>query len=112
MSKFKSVRVVVDGQRFDSQKEAARGFDLKIMQKAGMISELRFQVPFVLQESFIHDGKKEQDICYVADATYMENDKYIVEDTKSEHTRKNDLYRVKRKLLLFRYPDITFREYL
>jgi len=97
---------------YDSRKEAARACELMMMEKAGVISDLKFQVPFLLQTAFIHDDKKYRKIEYFADATYYENGQYIVEDTKSPATKKNKEYRIKKKLLLFQYPDITFRENL
>lgn len=109
-SKYHSQKVIINGQKFDSKKEAKRGFDLQLLEKAGKIAGLQFQVPFVLQESFKINGKTERAITYVADAVYFENGKMVVEDTKSDMTRKLPVYRMKRKMLLFRYRDITFRE--
>ena len=48
MSKYKAIKTTVDGIRFDSKKEAARYEVLKVMQKSGVIENLRMQVPFVL----------------------------------------------------------------
>lgn len=81
-----------------------------MLERAGVISDLRFQVPFVLQDGFIRDGVKLRAIEYVADAVYVENGSTIVEDTKSAITQKKESYRLKKKLFLYRYPDLTFRE--
>lgn len=109
-TKYRAQKIVIDGVKYDSKKEAARASELRMLEKAGMISDLRFQVPFVLQDGFRHNGKAELPIKYVADAVYVEKGKKIVEDTKSQITQKNPVYRLKRKLLLFRYPEINFRE--
>ncbi|MFA5658743.1 MAG: DUF1064 domain-containing protein [Oscillospiraceae bacterium] len=111
-NKYHAVKTEIDGIVYDSRKEAVRASELKIMEKAGIISDLKFQIPFLLQSDFIHDGKKYRKIEYFADATYYENGKYIVEDTKSPATRKNKEYRIKKKMLLFWHPDIIFRENL
>ena len=109
--KYNATKVVIDGVRYDSKKEGRRACELRMLEKAGVISGLKFQVPFLLQDGFRYNGKAERAIKYVADATYTENGKHIVEDTKSPGTRLNRVYQMKRKMLLFRYPEIMFREY-
>ena len=109
-SKYGAVKVEIDGTKYDSRKEARRGEELKMLARAGFISDLRFQVKFTLQDGFTRDGKKILAIEYVADAVYVEDGKTIVEDTKSAITQKKESYRLKKKLFLYRYPDLTFRE--
>lgn len=48
MSKYHAQKTVVNGIAFDSKKEASRYIQLSMMQKAGMIDDLRLQVPFIL----------------------------------------------------------------
>jgi hypothetical protein len=70
--------------------EAARYGALKIIQAAGLISELRLQVPYVITVN----GKK---ICrYIADFVYIENGKEVVEDVKG---MKTPVYNLKKKLM-------------
>ncbi len=84
-----------------------------MLEHAGVISDLRFQVHFLLQEAFTtKDGKKIRSIEYIADAVYIKNGLTIVEDTKSVITQKKDSYRLKKKLLLYKYPEIIFTENL
>lgn len=92
---------------YDSAKEAKRAFDLMMLEKAGRISELQEQVTFILQDKFKRDGKTERAITYVADFVYMQDGNKIVEDVKGF---KTDVYKIKRKMLLFNYPDIVFIE--
>ena len=47
-SKYNSRKVAVDGIAFDSVKEARRYKQLKLLQLAGEITDLRMQVPFEL----------------------------------------------------------------
>lgn len=81
-----------------------------MLEKAGIISSLHFQVPFELQPSFKRDGKTIRKIEYVADAVYVEKGLTIVEDTKSRPTAAKAEYRIKKKLFLYKYPEYTFRE--
>lgn len=75
-SKFRNTPTTVDGVRFASQREAARWGELVMMQRAGVISELKRQVRFALEVNGVLIGH------YTADAVYMENGVLVVEDTK------------------------------
>lgn len=90
--KYGNQPTVVDGVRFDSKAEANRWGNLQLMQAAGEISNLKRQVRFEIHVGGYH-------ICdYIADATYVRDGQYVVEDTKSKATR-TPVYRLKRKLM-------------
>ena len=92
-TKYGSRATVVDGVRFDSAKEARRWGELELMAAAGLIRNLRRQVPYEI----VVNGDK---VCtYIADAVYETADLTIVEDVKSVFTRKNPVYRLKKKLM-------------
>jgi len=105
--KYNAKKVIVDGIKFDSGKEAERYLELKLLEKKGIISNLILQPKFLLQESFEYKGKKERAIFYIADFEYIQNGKRIVEDVKGV---KTDVYKLKRKLFLKKYPRVEFRE--
>ena len=44
--KYHNKKTEIDGIVFDSRKEALRWHELKLMENAGLISDLRRQVPF------------------------------------------------------------------
>ena len=111
-NKYKNVIVNYDGIKFDSKKERNRYIELKRLEKFGVIKNLQRQVPFLLIDTIRYNGKTYRKTYYYADFTYIENDKLIVEDVKSEITKKDGVYRLKIKLLLDRYKDIEFREKL
>lgn len=109
MSKYKSKKTVVDGQKFDSKKEAARYQELLLLEKAGVIKNLSRQVKFVLIPSQRDEatGKVvERECSYKADFVYEEDGKTVVEDVKGFRTKE---YIIKRKLLLWQY-GIRIRE--
>lgn len=86
---------------YDSRKEHRRANELRLMQRAGLISNLREQVSYELipaQRS--GTGKLLERSCrYVADFVYTDKDgNTVVEDTKGVRT---DVYRIKRKLMLY-----------
>jgi hypothetical protein len=88
---------------YDSRKEHRRANELRLMQRAGLISNLREQVPYeLIPTQRGADGKVIERACsYIADFVYDTKDgKHIVEDTKGVRT---DVYRIKRKLMLLVY---------
>lgn len=93
---------------FDSKKEYSRWCELKLMEKAGEIEDLRRQVSFTLLGSQKGELRTERPVKYNADFVYYVGDKLIVEDTKSEATRTKD-YVIKRKLMKY-FHNIEIRE--
>lgn len=94
-----------------SQKEHNRAAQLNLWQRAGVISNLREQVPFELIPAQYGEcgtdlkGKPvrvclEKSCKYIADFVYTDNGtgQTIVEDTKGVRTKE---YIIKRKLMLF-----------
>lgn len=108
MSKYNSKKTVVDGQQFDSKKEARRYQELLLLEKAGEIKNLSRQVKFVLIPSQRDENGKvvERECSYKADFTYEEGIKTVVEDVKGYRTKE---YIIKRKLMLYQY-GIRIRE--
>ena len=110
-SKYGNLKCKIDGYTFDSQKEGRRYAELKILLRQGLISDLELQKEFELQPAFRdNDGKWVRAIRYKADFTYIDNEtgKTIVEDVKSEATRKNAVYKIKKKMMA--YKGIIIRE--
>lgn len=94
---------------FDSKREAARAKELELLEKAGEIIGLEIQVPYELQPAFRDKrGKKIAAIKYVADFTYMTKDgDNIIEDVKSQATRNDKVYKLKRKMMAYQGYEIT-----
>ena len=85
---------------YASRKEHRRANELRLMQCAGLITNLREQVSYeIIPAQYGADGKLIERACsYVADFVYTdENGNTVVEDTKGMRT---DVYRIKRKLML------------
>lgn len=94
-----------DVRTFDSAREASRYDELMLMLRAGEIREMKVQPQFTLKESFITpEGDLSRKVVYIADFSYEARVKdgtwrFVVEDVKSERTRKNKDYRIKVKLM-------------
>lgn len=110
--KYGNRRCEHNGIKFDSEKERSRWFHLIQLQAAGAIRDLQLQVPFVLTPRKQRvDGTWERASKYVADFVYVDaaTGNRVVEDVKSEATRKNKTYVQKRKQMLAVH-DITIKE--
>lgn len=95
-SKYRAVKTEIDGIMFDSKHEAARYQELRLLEQAGEISNLRLQVPFEL----IAKSKYGRSIKYVADFVYNDRNGLIVEDAKG---MKTPVYRLKKRMMAEKY---------
>ena len=104
--KYGAVRTTVDGIQFASKAEAKRYGELKLLEKAGEIHDLRLQPRFPLH-AITHSGS-ERVGDYVADFRYREGPRGIlrIEDVKG---MKTALYRWKKKHAEAQY-NITITE--
>lgn len=100
--KYGNHKITYAGEVFDSKKEFARYNELKILEKAKKITNLRRQVKYELIPSQKDDRGKviERAVIYVADFVYFDLEAYkeVVEDTKGFRTKD---YILKRKMMLF-----------
>src|SRR5437016_3951103 len=78
VSKYNNRRIQTEDGWFDSQRELRRWQELKLLEKAGQILNLRRQVKFEL----IPKEGSLRAIKYVADFVYEEKGKQVVEDSK------------------------------
>ncbi len=108
-SKYGAKKVIINGIKFDSQKEGNHYLELKLLEKQGLIKDLRIQVRFELQPSYKKNGKTIRAIYYIADFVYYDTFKgqKIVEDTKGYRT---EIYKLKKKLFEYKYPDLEIKE--
>lgn len=107
-SKYHNHKVEVDGIKFDSKKESKDWKHLSTLEAGGIISNLRRQVPFELQPKYVtKDGRKIRPISYVADFVYERDGVTYIQDSKGVRT---DVYKIKRKMLEYKYPDHVFIE--
>ena len=119
--KYGNRKVEIDGIEFDSKKEAQRYWELKLLQRAGKISDLQLQREFELipaqYETYprygktgnrLQDGKRciEKSCTYKADFCYMQDGRLVVEDVKGYRDPASAGYAkfvLKRKLMLWRH---------
>lgn len=125
-TKLNNATVTIDGIEFQSTKEGNRYCELKLLQRAGKISNLELQKKYELipaQYETVETGeyykvgaKKgqpktkqvcvEQSVVYIADFVYTENGQTVVEDVKGYRDPSSAPYAkfvLKRKMLLWIY---------
>ena len=120
-NKYQSIKTTVNGITFDSRKEARRYQELLLLQRAGVIRDLKMQVKYVLipaqyevYERYgkngqrLKDGEKliEKECAYFADFVYEENGNTVVEDTKGVKTKD---YIIKRQLMLYIHGNRLYK---
>jgi hypothetical protein len=79
-SKFRNRKTTLDGETFDSAKEARRWQELKLLEAAGEIKSLRRQVTFPCEHNGVLITK------YRADFVYEQQGRVVVEDSKGYRT--------------------------
>lgn len=111
-SKYHNVKVEVDGIKFDSGREAKRYKALKELQRLGIISELRLQIPYELCPAQYVLGFNGKQICarrsmkYIADFVYIRDRVEIVNDSKGMRLKEY----IQKKNLMKRIYDIDILE--
>jgi len=105
-NKFKAKRTRCGHNHWHaSEREALRCDVLYLLQRGGVISQLKQQPRFVLQKGYDYEGKKIRRLCYYADFSYLEDGVKVIEDCKGYRT---NVYKIKKKLVL---PIIKKRGY-
>ena len=109
-SKYHARKITTPEGTFDSRKEHRRWQELCLLQRGGVISDLRRQVAYTLipeqrepditgPRGGVKRGKlMERPVDYVADFVYQKDGQTVVEDSKGVRTKD---YIIKRKLMLW-----------
>ncbi|EAD3234532.1 DUF1064 domain-containing protein [Listeria monocytogenes] len=100
-SKYNAKKVVIDDIKFDSKAEAAYYQQLKLLKMSGEVVSFDLQPEFILQDSFVKNGKKYHAIKYRADflVRYKDGHEELI-DIKGMLTKE---FRIKQKLFELRY---------
>ena len=106
-NKYKNKKTTIDGFKFDSEMESHYYIYLKHLKEIGEVVEFELQPTFLLQEGFNLNGKRIRAITYKADfkVIYKDGHEEVI-DVKGKLTEE---FKIKRKMLLYRYRDINFK---
>ena len=107
MNKYHAHKAELDGITFDSKAERDRYAQLKLLLRAGEISDLTLQPEFELIPSYRKNGRTVRAIKYRADFMYKKNGETVIEDVKGVRTKE---FVIKKKLMEWRYPELTITE--
>lgn len=107
--KYHNIKIKTPDGTFDSKKEYQEWCQLKLLQKAGIIKDLERQKEFQLIPSIYTETETLKKTSYYADFFYFDTTlgAWIARDTKGFQT---ETYKLKKKLMLWLYPQITFIE--
>lgn len=103
-NKYKARRVTIDGIAFDSHAEARHYGELKLLQRAGEISELKVHWLFPLTVNGKKVGSYEADFVYTDKCGRLR-----VVDVKGGPATRTQLYRLKKKMFEAQY-GLTIEE--
>lgn len=92
MSKYGAVRT----GKYASKRESRRANQLAMLERGGLIRELKEQVVFEIAPSVVILGRKRPAMKYIADFVYYLDGVRVVEDCKGFRTTE---YRIKRHLM-------------
>lgn len=113
LHKYGAKQKTVDGIIFPSIKQANLYSELKLLEYAGEIQNLKTDethkadLTFELQPKFrTPKGEAVRAIKYIGDFRYTENGVDVVEDAKGFKTK---IFRMKQKMMLYLYPEIELR---
>ena len=97
INKYNAQRTSVAGKIFHSKREAHRYGNLRLLERNGLIQGLQTQVMIPIVINGVSVCK------FIADFTYYEAGKYIVEDCKGFRT---PVYKLKKKILAAQGTEI------
>ena len=106
-NKNKNKKTMIDGFKFDSEMESHYYLYLKQLKEIGEVVDFVLQPTYLLQEGFDLNGKRIRPITYKADfkVIYKDGHEEVI-DVKGKLTEE---FKIKRKMLLYRYRDINFK---
>ena len=106
-NKYKNKKTMVDGFKFDSEMESHYYLYLKQLKEMGEVVDFVLQPTYLLQEGFNLNGKRIRPITYKADfkVIYKDGHEEVI-DVKGKLTEE---FKIKRKMLLYKYRDINFK---
>lgn len=112
MNKYGAKKIHVDGMTFDSKAEYRRWCELKLLERTGEITELKRQVSFEVVPKFRYqDGEIQRALHYIADFTYKENGRLVVEDVKGcTQGAAYDLFKLKSAIVGWIHDGLKVRE--
>lgn len=124
--KYNNSKVEIDGIKFDSKKESQRNAYLELMQKQGLISELKRQVvfeliPTIYEDKVVHLKTKDKivqrvaqkAVTYKADFTYIKDGQLVVEDVKASasYAALDQTFILKEKMMRYFHGIVIKRVY-
>lgn len=103
-NKFHAIKVRRDGYTFDSKAEDRRYCELRLLERAGEISDLQVHPSFTLLDPCTWNGKHYPAVRFTPDFQYQENGRTVIEDVKSKPTQTRD-FKLRLRLWILNHPE-------
>lgn len=113
-NKYGNIKVKIDGNTFDSEREGNVYIRLKDMQSRGIISDLKLHPKWEIQpkltESYTKHLRTKDKLCertillpitYTADFSFMRNGDFVVVDVKASKSMLPKEYQLKKKMMRY-----------
>lgn len=101
---MRNIITTVDGIKFRSKKEANRYCELKLLERAGKIKNLKLQVKYELYPSLEISNVFFTKILYICDFQYESKYGTCVEDVKGRKAGiQYDIFKIKKRLMWEKY---------
>lgn len=111
-AKYYNRRCTVDGFDFDSQAEARRFEELKLLLAAGEVEELHVHPRYLLIPAFTDgQGKRQRAVTYTPDFDYYDKraKNYVAEEIKGGKATQTQVWRLRAKLFRYTFPRVELR---
>jgi hypothetical protein len=103
-NKYHAVKVKRDGHTFDSKAEYRRYCELRLLVRAGVITDLVVHPRFNLLPAATWNGKHYRPVNFTPDFQYSKGGKTVVEDVKGGPTRTT-AFTLRLKLWIRQHPE-------
>lgn len=115
-NKFGAKKTVLDGITFDSGKEARRYAELRLLEKAGVISHLERQPqfklmcgerPILIRSDGFPNGRHAS---VKFDFAYWDGNRRVIEDVKGGKATRTEAYAIRKAIVEAMYPAVRVVE--
>ena len=104
-NKYNAVRVRQDGHTFDSKAEHRRYCELRLLERAGAITDLVVHPRFDLLPATAWNGKRYPAVRFTPDFQYREDGRMVVEDVKGGKATQTRDFKLRLRLWIMDHPE-------
>ena len=104
-NKYHAVKVKRDGHTFDSKAEDRRYCELRLLERAGEITDLVVHPSFLLLPATTWNGKRYPSVKFTPDFQYQENGRTVIEDVKGGKATQTRDFKLRLRLWIMDHSE-------